>query len=191
MRNEPTPAYLPNAPPQGLGDDQDFVTPIVVRKGRGQGTVSALQVVGAMTFILIAAMLPFATAFGTWAARQSLRREAVPPGPACPRVAKLSIAAMGAKPPKPFDYKGSHFAFQIGDVSCDAAPLGWFGKQTFAACHFDAPGGIVVTTGGRTTIFEPGVGHSATVAVRPEGTTCVIGGEYRVPDHPAWMDAGS
>lgn len=184
MNDEPTPAYLRNEVP----DHQDFVTPIIVRKGGRPGLVSGLQVIGVITFMGIAALLPFATAFATWASRQTLRTAALAPGPACPRVAKLSIAAMGAKPPKPFDYKGSHFAFQIGDVSCDAAPLHWFGKQTFAACHFDAPGGIEVTTGGKTTIFEPGVGHSATVAVRPQGTTCTIGGEYRVPDHPPWAD---
>ena len=175
MREEPPPAYLPN---RDL--DQEFVTPIVVRKARGSAVASGMQALGVLTFVAIAATLPFATAFGTWAQRQSLRTQALAPGPACPRVEKLSIAALGAKPPKPFDYKGSHFAFQIGDVSCDAAPLHWFGKETFAACHFDAPGGIEVTSNGRTTIFEPGVGHSATVAVRPEGTTCTIGGEYRV-----------
>ena len=187
MWNEPPPAYLPNTPPE----EQAFVKPITVRKARGAGIVSGMQALGALTFVVIAALLPFATIFATWAERQSLRTSVLAPGPACPRVEQLSIAARGAKPPKPFDYKGSHFAFQIGDVSCDAAPLHWFGKQTFAACHFDAPGGIEITTGGRTTIFEPGVGHSATVAVRPEGTTCTIGGEYRVPDHPPGWGEGS
>lgn len=175
MTNDPTPGYLPNEP-----DDQAFVTPIVVRKGGMPGLVSGLQMAGVIIFIGVAALFPFAELAATWASRQSLRMSVLGPGPACPRVVKLSTAALGAKPPKPFDYKGSHFAYQIGDVSCDAAPLTWFGKGTFAACHFDAPGGIEVTTGGHTTVFEPGVGHSATVAVRPEGTTCTIGGEYRV-----------
>ncbi|MBS0331381.1 MAG: hypothetical protein JSS35_01315 [Proteobacteria bacterium] len=176
MRDDFPPNYLSNTPP----DEQAFVKPITVRKARGAGVVSGMQALGAITFMVIAALLPFATVLGTWAQRQSLRTQALAPGPACPRVEKLSIAAMGAKPPKPFDYKGSHFAFQIGDVSCDAAPLHWFGKETFAACNFDAPGGIEVTTNGKTTVFEPGVGHSAIVAVRPQGTSCTIGGEYRV-----------
>lgn len=180
MRDETTPAYLTEPEPEAQKGDQEFVKPITVRKGGRPGLMSGLQMAGAVVFMAIAAMFPFVTAFGAWAQRQNLRYAALAPGPACPRVAKLSIAARGAKPPKPFDYKGSHFVFQIGDVSCDAAPLHWFGDQTFAACHFDAPGGIEVTTGGQTTVFEPGVGHSAMVAVRPEGTTCTIGGEYRV-----------
>lgn len=172
-------------------DDQDFVTPIVVRPGGRPGLMSGLQMAGALTFMVIAALFPFVTAIGTWAQQQSLRTRALAPGPACPRVEKLSIAALGARPPKPFDYKGPHFVFQIGDVSCDPAPLHWFGKQTFAACRFDAPGGIEITTNGRTTVFEPGVGHSAIVTVRPQGTTCTIGGEYRVTPMPQPLEIGT
>ncbi|MBS0359942.1 MAG: hypothetical protein JSR98_01070 [Proteobacteria bacterium] len=174
MSDEPT--YLPNTAP----DDQDFVTPIVVRKGGRPGLVSGLQMAGAVIFMGIAALFPFAEVAATWASRQSLRMAVTGPGPACPQVAKLSIAALGAKPPKPFDYKGSHFAYQIGDVTCDAAPLHRCATETIPASHYAARAATELTTNGRTTIFEPGVGHSATVAVLPQGPTCTIGGEYRV-----------
>src|ERR1700744_989294 len=149
------------------------------RRERRDRRLARLQWIGGGLLLIAVVSMPLSVAVET-AAERHMAKRAWMAGPACPRVPQLSIAALGAKPPKPFDYKGSRFAYQIGDVNCFAAPEGWLTRATFPLCKFDAPGGIVVTTGGRTTVFEPGVGHSATVAVRRSGTTCYLGGEYRV-----------
>jgi hypothetical protein len=163
-------------------DPDSLVARIDIRSA-GRRLPAWVPAAGLIAMLLGVIFIPYSEAAGAWWARQAMKREMLKPGLACPRVEKLSIAAMGAKPPKPFDYKAAHFAFQIGDVDCEAAPVSLFGDETFPVCRFSAPAGIEVTAYGRTTIFEPGVGHSATVAVHPDGTTtCTIGGAFRVEE---------
>ena len=123
--------------------------------------------------------MPFAIAFATWADHMSLRREWKIAGPACPVVPAVSMAARGAHPPPPFTYKGAHFAFQIGSVECEAVPdEGLLPQTTHPVCQFSAPGAVEVTTPARAVVYEPGVGHTATVTVRGGETSCVVGGWF-------------
>ena len=138
--------------------------------------IRRLQDLGLIALLLAIASIPLSEGFKAFATNRGLRKEWIAEGKACPVVAAISQAARGAKPPKPFTYKGVGFAFQIGDVACAAAPeKSLFTKVTFPVCQFDAPGGIAVTVGGRTTYFEPGVGHGATVMVHAgQPPSCVM-----------------
>lgn len=125
-----------------------------------------LQDLGLVVLLLAIASIPLSEGYKAFATNRGLRKEWMADGKACPVVAAISPASRGAKPPKPFVYKGVGFAFQIGDVACAPVPeKGLFTKVTFPVCQFDAPGGVAVTVGGHTTYFEPGVGHGATVMV--------------------------
>jgi hypothetical protein len=67
------------------------------------------------------------------------------------------------------------FAYQIGDVECAAVPeSNPFDSSHYTACQFDAAGAVEVSYGGRTTVFEPGVGHGAVVTIRKGEVSCVI-----------------
>lgn len=129
-----------------------------------------------MLLLLIAvASIPFTIWVNTWSDHRSLRKEWTIAGPACPVVAQVSLAARGAKPPPPFTYRGAHFAYQIGDVECAAVPeKNLFDSSHYTVCQFDAAGAVEVTTGGRTTVFEPGVGRGAMVTVRKGAASCVV-----------------
>ncbi|MGZ6020892.1 MAG: hypothetical protein ACXWKO_19675 [Phenylobacterium sp.] len=135
-----------------------------------------LQDMGIVALLLAIASIPLSEGYAAWSTNRALRKEWIAAGRACPVVAALSPAVRGAKPPKPFVYKGVGFAFQIGDVACAPVPeKSLFTKITFPVCQFDAPGGIAVTAGGRTTYFEPGIGHGATVAVHAgQPPSCVM-----------------
>jgi len=160
-------------------------TPVLSRLVRKRGGIMGWLQTAAIVLVLAAvASIPLTVGVGTWATHRSLRREWVVPGPACPAVAQVSAAARGAKPPPPFTYRGTHFAYQIGDVECAAVPeKNPFDSSHYTVCQFDAAGAVEVTQGGRTTIFEPGVGHGAMVTVRKGAVSCVMAaaGEFHGP----------
>jgi len=156
------------------------VVPIRVSAPQGRWRTDLLPTICIVAVLVAVACMPFAIAAATWADHLSLRKEWTIAGPACPVVAKVSIAARGARPPPPFTYKGTRFAFQIGSAFCEAVPdEGLFPQTTHAVCQFSAPGAVEVTAGGRTVTFEPGVGHPTTVTVRGGRPTCVVGGWFR------------
>lgn len=144
------------------------------------GVMARLQMAGILLLLAALASIPLTVGFSTWATRQAMRREWASPGPACPVVAQISRAALGAKPPAPFVYQGVGFAYQIGDVSCVALPEGWLTGKTYPVCEFDAASAIEVRTGGRTVIFEPGVGHGATVTIRHGQVSCAVSAGFQV-----------
>jgi hypothetical protein len=121
-------------------------------------------------------IIPLAEGYTAWSANRGLRKEWMASGRACPVVTALSYAARGAKPPRPFVYKGVGFAFQIGDVACAPVPeTSLFTNVTFPVCQFDAPAGLAVTVGDHTTYFEPGIGRGATVMVHAgQPPSCVL-----------------
>jgi hypothetical protein len=165
------PAAGPDAPAIAL--------PIGLRLGGKRGRfIGKLQAFGMVGLLLALASIPLQVGVSTWATHQSLKKEWKVEGPPCPIVPQISRAALGFKPPPPFVYQRVAFAYQIGDVSCEAVPEGFFNSATHPVCQFDAPAAIKVTTGGRTVIFEPGVGHRATVTVRAGKASCVIGGWF-------------
>jgi hypothetical protein len=160
-------------------------TPILSRLVRKRGGLMGWLQTAAIVLILAAvASIPLTVGVGTWATHRSLRKEWVVDGPACPAVAQISPAARGAKPPPPFTYRGTHFAYQIGDVECAPVPeKNPFDSSHYTVCQFDAAGAVEVTQGGHTTIFEPGVGHGAMVTVRRGDVSCVLSasGEFHGP----------
>jgi hypothetical protein len=151
---------------------------------RRRAIVGRLQTAGILLLFAALASIPLTVGVGTWLDHRSIRKEWEIPGPACPVVARISTASRGAKPPPPFTFLGSHFAYQIGDVECAAVPeKNIFDSSHHTVCQFDAAGAIEVTSGGRTTIFEPGVGHGAMVTVRRGEVSCVVAasGQFHGP----------
>ena len=166
-------AATPVPTPEGLA------LPITLSHDRGRrGLIGKLQMVGLLLLLATVASIPLMVGLGTWLTHQAMRKEWTMKGAACPIVPAISIAAQGAKPPPPFVFQGVAYAFQIGDVFCEAVPEGYFKRGTYPVCQFDAPAAVEVTTGGRKVIFEPGVGHHATVTVRHGQTSCVVGGWF-------------
>ena len=142
--------------------------------------LARFQTLGILVLLLAVASIPITVGYSTWRMHRSLRAEWSAPGPACPMVAEPSLAARGAKPPPPFTYRGARFSYQIGDVECAAVPeKNLFDSSHYTACQFDAAGAVEVTSGGRTTVFEPGIGHGALVTVRNGAVSCVVIGAGR------------
>lgn len=144
-----------------------------------------LKTLGIVVLLLAVIGIPLSIGFSTWRDHQSLRREWTAAGPACPIVPQLSMAVRGAKPPAPFTYRGTSFAYQIGDVECSAVPeKSLFDSSHYTVCQFDAAGAVAVTQGGRTRLFESGVGHGAVVTVRKGQVSCAItgAGRFHGPD---------
>jgi hypothetical protein len=160
-------------------DVPGIALPIGLRlDGRRRRLVGGLQTAGIVLLLLALASIPVQVGVSTWATHQAMKDEWAIRGPACPVVAQVSRAATGFRPPPPFVYQRVGFAYQIGDASCEAVPEGMFSGATHPVCQFDAPAAIKVTYAGRTTIFEPGVGHRATVSVRGGKVSCVMGGWF-------------
>jgi len=166
-------------PPATEPATEAIALPIGLRlDSRRARLIAALQTLGVVLLLLAVAAIPIQIGLGAWITHQSLRTEWAIRGPACPVVPRISRAALGFRPPPPFVYQHVAFAYQIGDVSCEAVPEGLFNGRTHPVCQFDAPAAIQVIYAGRSTIFEPGVGHRATVTVRDGQVSCVIGGWF-------------
>jgi hypothetical protein len=176
-----------NVPPHAPEPDgQAFALPIALWvNGKRRAIIGRLQTAGILLLFAALASIPLTVGIGTWLDHRSTTKEWTRPGPACPAVAQVSLAARGAKPPPPFTFLGAHFTYQIGDVECAAVPeKNLFDSSHHTVCQFDAAGAIEVTSGGRTTIFEPGVGHGAMVTVRKGEVSCVMAaaGQFHGPE---------
>ena len=135
--------------------------------------IGALQTLGIIGVMLGVASIPVTVVVSTWLARRAMWAEWTASGPACPVITQISIAGHGAA------LRGR--SSRVGFAGRSATRIAWratrrLQSRTTPVCAFDAPAAIAVTAGGRTTIFEPGVGHSATVMVRDGQPTCVMGG---------------
>ncbi|HZZ32972.1 MAG TPA: hypothetical protein VFE10_13375 [Phenylobacterium sp.] len=170
-----------SSPPDAPQPDPDrFAQPILLGRKRQGLLFARLQTAGIVILLTAIASIPISVGVGTWAAHRASLREWLVRGPACPQSMSLSPAARGAKPPAPFVFQGIGFAYQIGDAFCAVVPVeNVFSQATFPVCNFDAPAAVAVTTGRRTVLFEPGVGHSATVSIRHGRVSCVIGAGFR------------
>jgi hypothetical protein len=159
-------------------DPAGFALPIRIwLGGRRRGLIGKLQMAGVILLLAAVASIPLTVGVGTFLTHRSIRKEWTVAGPACPVVAQVSTAARGAKPPAPFTFLGAHFAYQIGDVECAAVPEeNVFDSSHHTVCQFDAAGAVEVTSGGRRTIFEPGIGHGAMVTIRQGEVSCVTTG---------------
>jgi hypothetical protein len=136
----------------------------------------AWQTAGIVAVMLAVASIPLSIAYGTLMDRQALQKDWIIPGPPCPVV---SNGMWFHRPPHRFNYHGVVFSRQYGNVSCMVLPDdGTFSKASHTVCQFSSPAAVSVTAGGRTVIYEPGIGHPATVTIRDGRPSCVVGGWF-------------
>ena len=156
-----------------------LVNPSVGRLGqRVRAWARSAGVVVALAPVLCA--IPAFVVFKTWLEATSLKAEWSIAGPPCPVVAKPSpLATRRHKPPVTFPYHEASFTRSFGAASCGSVPeSSIWPSESYRVCRFNNPGAVVVRTGGRAVVFEPGVGRPATVTVRRGQTSCVIGGWF-------------
>ena len=138
------------------------------------------QSIGMGVLLAAVASVPLMMGVATWWGHMTMRQDWAIRGPACRQVTEVPIASRGMKPPHPFTYMGVTYARQIGNVSCAAVPDdGWMPQTDHPVCQFNAPGAEAVTTGGRTVIFDAGVGRAETITLKDGRLSCVIGGWFR------------
>ena len=155
-----------------------FVTPINTGPRR-RWSSEWLPMICLLVVFAAVVSLPVMIGVGTWVSHLALRQEWAIKGPACPQMTEVPIFARGARPPKPFTYKGARFAAQLGNIFCEAVPdEGWFPKTTHAACQFSNPSAIEVDTGLAKATYVTGMGHKATVTIRNGRPSCVVGGWF-------------
>lgn len=101
-------------------------------------------------------------------------------GPPCPVAADRTDLPRWPAATKRSEFAGVSFTRAVGHVSCRMVGYeGGRGLGTFPVCQFSSPGGLIVTAGERTVLFNPPPGARATVAVPRSGPSCVL-------NAPAW-----
>lgn len=135
------------------------------------------EVAGLAFFFLMIATLPAWLIYEVWSTQEGERTAWNITGPDCPVIAKG--AAFGADTPKEFSYGGARFARRYGYASC-ASPLegGFIPGEPYRVCQFNGPAVLAVATEAGVTVFKPGVGRRATVTIRDDQVSCVIGGWF-------------
>ena len=143
---------------------------------------------GLALFVLLVVSIPMATMYSGWSARQTLKANWDIEGPPCP----VDAEPLLTNAPKAFDYGDVRFARRFGHVSCIAASDGGLVKpEIYRVCQFTGPGTIIVGTQGRTVVFKPGVGRTATVRVDSSQISCVLGGWFTANPQPARAGAST
>ena len=135
------------------------------------------QTLGIVVLMMAVASIPLTVAYGGLADRQALKTEWAIDGPTCPIPAhpmRFNRKALA------FSYQGVHFTRRYGGVYCVVVPDGGIlSKAHHPVCQFASPAQLTVTVGHRTVLYEPGIGHRATVTIRDGRPTCVVGGWFR------------
>lgn len=100
-------------------------------------------------------------------------------GPPCPQ-APLSEIARQPAAAKTFGYAGSGFAYAYGHVACAQihADGGRSLFRGYPVCQFTSPGVVIVSIGGTTTLFVPGLGQRATVTAPNGEARCVMAARF-------------
>jgi hypothetical protein len=149
-----------------------FVAPIVANSRRGAtARLTLITVVG------LAVAIPAFGVFALWNHQHRLRVDWGIKGPPCPAPKDSWDAIVLRRQPHTFRYGGADFAHPFGGADCASVPDGPFiTRRAYYACQFTGPIIISVTSGGRTTLFEPGPGRHATVSLRRGRVACVVGG---------------
>ncbi len=132
---------------------------------------------GLMTIGLLIVGLPIAGVSALFAHQQGLRHDWDIKGPPCPPPRHSWGQILLSRAPHNFSYGGVAFSHPFGGADCASVPDGPFiTRRAYYACQFSEPIIVSVSVGGRTTLFEPGPGHHATVSVRGGRVACVLGG---------------
>ena len=97
-------------------------------------------------------------------------------GPACQAPARQAFDTSGGAQAQVSDFGGVRFAREHGAMQCsDIADDGGRAHDTFPVCQFDRPGLIQVSTRRGLYWFWAGYMSPATIAVRHDVPSCVIG----------------
>jgi hypothetical protein len=153
------------------------------RAGHRMQDFGRLQMAGVLLVLTAVVSIPLATVYGTWAGQQAMRVEWDVTGPACPVATSIPPDFYVRRRPMSFTYGGARFTRQFGAVSCVFVPEpGLFGAKRYPVCQFTSPATIMVGVGEDRVVFEPGIGHSATVTLRRGQPRCVVGGPFRFWD---------
>ena len=125
-------------------------------------------------------LIPAFIVYQNWSKATALAREWTVTGPPCPVVDQPSaLATRHGKPPMTVAYGGAVFTRAFAAASCGAVPLNPFWPSENAyVCRFNNPGAVTVRTPGGRVVFEPPVGHPATVTVRRGQVSCVVAGAF-------------
>ena len=156
-----------------------YPTKLAMSAWRAPSRSDVFDVAGVLGILLIVVSLPLISIYATWSDRQAMRTAWNIPGPSCPVVAAPISSPLERRPLTVFQYGDVSFSRKFGHVSC-VAPRegGLFQRTTYRVCQFTAPALIGVTTAERTVFYAPGVGRRATVAVRGDTPSCVLGGWF-------------
>lgn len=146
-------------------------------KGLLQNTMVQFGVVFAVTVVASIAAL-------SWTYERSVRHSTALgwtiSGPPCPVAADKADLPRWPAATRRSEYEGVSFTRAVGHVTCRMVGFeGGRGLTPFPVCQFSSPGGLIVTAGERTVIFNPPPGARATVAVPASGPNCVL-------NAPAW-----
>lgn len=151
----------------------------IARVGYRSGRRDRLQTLALGGLLLMLLSIPAYIVLETLLGEQAMRRAWTITGPPCPVVKRPDWIVVGSKPPKAFAYGGIGFARHFGHASCVSwREGGMFDPDIFRVCQFNAPGAVTVAVGGRTTTYQPGVGHRATVSIRRGQPSCAMGGWF-------------
>lgn len=116
----------------------------------------------------------------TWASARATRmanaRAWTASGPPCAPTTPQALVALGYDVRQTQSLMGARFARAHGAVACST--IGYNAGRSdgeFPVCEFDHPGGLVITTRKGVFAFAPGGVNGATVQVRRDQPSCVVG----------------
>jgi hypothetical protein len=130
-------------------------------------------------------ILGLAALIAVWSAdratRMSQARAWTVDGPPCASASASSLAAAGEAAGQAITYSGVGFARAHGALRC--TEIGYDDGRSdddFPVCQFDHPGGLQVTTRRGTFSFRVPAMDAATVQVRRDLPTCVVGSSMEI-----------
>jgi hypothetical protein len=136
---------------------------------------------GAIALLVIAALAVLAFIIQDRATRMAEARAWTVSGPPCPQGRPAALVADGESVSQVMDFDGVRFARVHGAVRC--AEIGYDEGRSgslFPVCEFDHPGAVSVATARGVTVFVPPSLQAATIQVRHDTPSCVVGSNMEI-----------